>query len=133
METKVIFSAVKTSGSNFNGDNTYDDLVINLGNGFNAESGTFVVPVSGTYRMSFSGQSAFGKYDFTEVYVKKNESNIFHIWDSNEVEKADANNVSYTWLMNLSQGDRVKLWSHNFLHADEKRYHITFTGELIHV
>ena len=82
--------------------------------------------------MSFSGQSAFGKYDYTEVYVKKNESNIFRIWDSNEVEKGDANNVSYTWLMNLNRGDRVKLSSENYLYAVSD-YHVTFTGELIHV
>ena len=58
--TKVIFSAMKgpESGTNFYGDITYDHLVLNLGNGFNIENGIFTVPISGTYRFSFAGQSA---------------------------------------------------------------------------
>ena len=131
-ETKVIFSAVKSSGDNFKGNITFDTLVINLGDGFDAGSGTFVVPTSGTYRLSFSSQSGFDKNDFTEVYVHKNGKTVLTIWDSNESEKGDANNVSYTWLINLTRGDRVNLSSENYLHADT-RYQVTFTGELVHI
>ena len=132
LETKVIFSAVKRSGGNFKGDITYDRLVVNIGGGFDTSSGVFVVPISGVYRLSFSAQSGHRKYEFTDVNVKKNGSLIFHIWDSNEGEKADANNISYTWMMNLSQGDRVNLNSDNHLYADSDNP-VTFTGELIHI
>ena len=132
LETKVIFSAVKASGGNFKGDITYDRLDVSIGGGFDIGSGVFVVPTSGTYRLSFSGQSGLHKYEYTHVNVKKNGSDVFAIWDSNEAEKADANNISYTWMMNLSQGDRVNLSSNNHLNA-ASRYPLTFTGELIHI
>ena len=120
-------------GGNFKGDITYDRLEVSIGGGFDIRSGVFVVPTSGTYRLSFSGQSGAGKYEFTKVLVKKNGADVFAIWDSNEAEKADANNISYTWLMNLTQGDRVNLSSENHLNAKNYRYHLTFTGELIHI
>ena len=132
LETKVIFSAVKNSGLNFAGDITYDRLDVSIGGGFDIRSGVFVVPTSGTYRLSFSGQSGFDKYEYTYVNIKKNGSNVFAIYDSNTAEKADANNLSYTWLMNLSQGDRVNLSSNNHLNV-RSWYPLTFTGELIHI
>ena len=130
METKVIFSAVRTSAGNFKGVITYDTLEINLGNGFNIGCGSFVVPTSGTYRLSFSAQSAFEKYDYTYVYVKKNGRSIFNIWDSNVAD--DGNNLSYTWIMNLRKNDRIKLYSHNHLYASSITP-VTFMGELIHI
>ena len=123
---------MKTSGGTFNGDITFDRLDINIGGGFDIRSGVFVVPTSGTYRLSFSGQSGYQKYEYTHVNVKKNGSRIFAIWDSNDAEKADAKNLSYTWLMNLTQGDRVNLSSHKHLYANSY-FHLTFTGELIHI
>ena len=136
LETKVIFSAVKTrtgnSWGNFKGPITFDNLAINLGEGFDARSGIFTVPTSGTYRFSFSAQSALGKNQFTEVYVKKNGENVLKIWDSNEAEKADANNISYTWMMNLSENDKINLDSVNYLWAHSENP-VTFTGELIYI
>ena len=120
---------MKRSGGNFKGDITYDRLDVNIGGGFDIRSGVFVVPTSGTYRLSFSGQSGLHKYEYTHVNVKKNGSDVFAIWDSNEGEKADANNISYTWMMNLSQGDRVNLSSYNHLNAKNYRYPLTFPGE----
>ena len=120
------------TGGNFKGDITYDRLNVNIGGGFDIGSGVFIVPTSGTYRLSFSGQTGWNKNEFTNIHVKKNGSRIFYIFDSNEADKADANNLSYTWLMNLTQDDRVNLSSYNHLFADGERY-LTFTGELIHI
>merc|ERR1712004_688905 len=111
LETKVIFSAVKNSAGNFKGDITYDRLDVSIGGGFDIGSGVFVVPTAGVYRLSFSAQSGAGKYDHTTVRVKKNGSRILTIWDSNEED--DVNNISYTWVMNLTRGDRVNLYSDN--------------------
>ena len=130
LDTKVIFSAVKTSGRNFQGNITYDNLVVNLGEGFDMGSGTFVVPTSGLYRLTFSAQSAREKYDFTSVYVRKNGEDIFSIWDSNSED--DGNNVSYTWMMHLTKNDRINLDSYKHLYADSNNP-VTFTGELIHI
>ena len=69
LDTKVIFSAEKTKKGNFKGPITYDNLLINLGNGLDIGCGSFVVPTNGLYRFSFSANSAYGKYNFTEVSV----------------------------------------------------------------
>ena len=45
--TKVIFSAVKSSGERFNGDVTYDTSIINVGGGMDLQSGKFKAPISG--------------------------------------------------------------------------------------
>ena len=131
LETKVIFSAVRTRRGNFWGAINYDILTINLGEGFDAGSGIFKVPTSGTYRFSFSAISGLFEYEGTVVGVKKNGEIIFVIRDSNEAEKADANNISYTWMMNLSENDRINLYSREFLWASSNSP-VTFTGELIH-
>jgi len=130
LETKVIFSAVKSSGGNFKGQITYDNLVVNLGEGFDMGSGTFVVPTSGLYRLTFSAQSAYEKYDYTTVYVKKNGEGVFQIWDSNE--EGDGNNLSYTWMQYLNRGDSINLYSSNHLYAGSDNP-VNFTGELIHI
>ena len=52
--------------------------------------------------------------------------------DGNDAEKGDGNNLSYTWMMNLVQGDELTLKSTNYLHASSL-YPLTFTGELIHI
>ena len=93
-------------------------------------SGTFVVPTSGLYRLTFSGQSAYEKYDYTYVNVRKNGETVFLIWDSNAED--DLNNVSYTWMMNLTKNDRINLYSSNLLYVDSSTP-VTFTGELIHI
>ena len=136
MDTKVIFSAVRTrtgnSWGNFKGPITFDNLAINLGEGFDATSGIFTVPTSGTYRFSFSAQSAYRKYGVTTVWVIKNGMEVFYIYDGNDAENGDANNISYTWMMNLSKNDRINLDSRNYLYA--RSYEpVTFTGELIHI
>ena len=98
--------------------------MLNLGNGFN-------VPISGTYRFSFAGQSASSLAGPTYIYIKKNGAKIYNIWDGNGENQRDKN-ISYTWLMNLTQNDKVNLHTYNRLYA-RSDYPVIFTGELIHV
>ena len=119
-------------GGNVNDDLTFDIVDINIGDGFDRTSGFFTVPVSGIYKMSFSGQSGYDKIDFTFIGVYKNGFEMFGIFDSNEAEKADENNVSYTWIMRLIKGDELRLNSDNYLYAS-RTIPLTFAGELIHI
>ena len=128
----MIFNAQKTEGENVIGDLTFDRVDINIGNALDGPSGMFKVPISGTYQMTFSGQSAFYKIDSTKIRVYKNGSDMFHINDGNIAEKANANNVSYIWMMTLVQGDELKLYSDKYLYAYGYNT-LTFTGELIHI
>ena len=136
LNTKVIFNAKKTEGlegfTKVTGDLTFDQVDINIGDGFDGSSGIFKAPLSGIYRMSFSGQSAAYIIDYTQIMVYKNGYPIFFITDGNEAEKADGNNVSYTWIMTLVEGDELKLKSVNYLYANIY-IPLTFAGELIHI
>ena len=133
----MIFNAQKAEGFNVKGFLTFDRVDINIGDGFNGSSGIFNVPVSGIYKLNFSGQSAYERNDVTRVKVYKNGSYILGIWDSNEGKHEmetthDGNNVSYTWIMKLVKGDKLKLYSKSNLYASSNRP-LTFTGELIHI
>ena len=131
LNTKVVFNAQKTDNlGNVKGDLTFDRVDINIGDGFDGSSGIFKVPITGIYKMSFSGQSAHNRnIDYTNIAVYKNASLMFNIYDSNE---PDGNNVSYTWIMRLVKGEDLKMYSYNYLNTG-KYEPLTFTGELIHI
>ena len=94
--------------------------------------GTFTAPVSGIYRLSFTGNSAVGITDNTRIEVRKNGVAMLNIYDSNEAENSDGNNVAAIFMMNLSQNDEVTLYSDKNLYARSVNQ-LIFTGELIHI
>ena len=128
----MIFNAQKTKGANFKGTLTFDQVDINIGDGFDGSSGIFKVPVTGTYKMNFSGQSGRNEINYTFILFYKNGSVMFEISDVDTAENAKGKNVSYTWIMTLVKGDELKLESVNYLcvFSDEP---LTFSGELIHI
>ena len=132
LNTKVIFNAQKTEGGNAKGYLSFDRVDINIGDGFDGSLGIFKVPVTGIYKIHFSGNSAYQTIDFTQIRVYKNGSIMFTIFDGNEAVLADENNVSYTWIMTLVKGDELKLFSVNYLYASST-IPLTFSGELIHI
>ena len=69
--------------------------------------------------------------DYTFVDVIKNGETIFRIYDSNDADRGVGNNISYTWMMNLGENDRINLDSVRDLYASSNSP-VTFTGELIH-
>ena len=133
LNTKVIFQAVRTTGDNNNqGWLWFDKIPINIGGGLDEIGRTFTAPVSGIYRLSFTGNSATHNNDSTRIEVRKNGAPILNIYDGNEAENSNANNVASTWLMNLSQNDEVTLHSDKNLYARSTNQ-LIFTGELIHI
>ena len=74
--------------------------------------------------------SHISRYDYSSILVIKNTEKTLRIYDSNAAERADGNNLSYIWIMEIEQGDTVYLYSVNYLYADSD-YHLTFTGQLI--
>ena len=133
LNTKVIFNAQKTEGGNdVIGYLTFNQVDINIGDGFDGSSGIFKVPVTGIYTMSFSGQSAYDRIDSSGIHIYKNGSEMFRIVDGNTAAYGAENNVSYTWIMRLVKGDELKLNSWHYLYANTYEP-LTFTGELIHI
>ena len=111
----------------------FDKIPINIGGGLDEIGRTFTAPVSGIYRLSFTGNSAtYNNAGNTRIEVRKNGAPILNIYDGNEAENSDANNVASTWLMNLSQNDEVTLHSDKNLYARSTNQ-LIFTGELIHI
>ena len=136
LNTKVIFDAHVTKivlgygdDSGHSGYLTFDQVDIDIGEAF--DGSFFTAPIAGIYKMTFSGQNAMSDIDHTSISVYKNDNRMFGIMDFNvAVEWGD--NVSYTWMMKLDVGDRVKLRSANDLYATSD-FPLTFTGELIHI
>ena len=128
LNTKVIFSGRITEiGAVGPKSLTFNKVDINVGEAF--DGSIFTAPISGIYKMTFSGQSGFQ----IEIVVENNNKKVFHIIDGKKVEYSmHLNNVSYTWMMKLDVGDRVKLRSANDLYATSD-FPLTFTGELIHI
>ena len=134
LNTKVIFFAQVTKNvlgydSGHSGYLTFGQVDIDIGEAF--DGSFFTAPITGIYKMTFSGQNAMSDIDHTSISVYKNDNRMFGIMDYNvAVEWGD--NVSYTWMMKLDVGDRVKLRSANDLYATSD-FPLTFTGELIHI
>ena len=124
LNTKVIFYAMSKLLGKTSGLLTFEEFDINIGGGFLVQS--FTAPISGIYKMTFSGTIAF-ENDKTSIDVRKNGNVMFSF--SNQAEDAY---ISYTWMMELDVGDRVNLWSTNALYATSD-LPMTFTGELIHI
>ena len=128
LNTKVIFSGRITEiGAVGPKSLTFNKVDINVGEAF--DGSIFTAPISGIYKMTFSGQSGFQ----IEIVVENNNKKVFHIIDGKKVEYSmHLNNVSYTWMMKLVEGDKVKLFTWNTLYATNDMP-LTFTGELIHI
>merc|ERR1712004_659334 len=76
---KVIFSAVRKSGSVSIGSIiTYDEIVANVGEGMNPDTGRFKAPLSGIYSFSFSAMTD-SSYPAIHVYIMKNNVRQFAI------------------------------------------------------
>jgi len=105
MSKKVIFSARKTSGSNFNGPITFDTIDVNIGGGMHS-NGKFIAPESGTYGFTFSALTGSGKsHTFANVYKDGNFQN--YIYDGNSA--GNHNNINSSWMMKLAKGQVVHL------------------------
>ena len=75
----VYFSAYLNAGGNIGSDSedfpiTFNNVLLNYGNGFEGESGTFTAPLSGYYSFHFDGrQRSYGSTDIANrVCVYKN-------------------------------------------------------------
>ena len=132
LNTKVIFSAQVTTGYAVTGDLIFDRVDINIGGGFDGPGGVFKVPISGIYKMTFSACTGGGNnLYYANIRVFKNGSDLMLIiFDGNEAD--NENNLSYTWMSHLIQGDELTITTANYLQASEYSP-VTFTGELIHI
>ena len=87
---------------------TFNEVIANIGNGMNPETGVFQVPVSGLYEFSISAESNIDN-SVTTIEVYKNNVYKFRITDLNRSNGKHFNNIAYSWILELIQGETVKL------------------------
>ena len=112
LKPKVIFEARKLdSGSPyFNGNITFDEISLNIGGGMNLNH--FKAPFDGYYRFSFSGTSqSHDTGTETTVRVKRNGISALSIHDGNNAFYADGNNMAFTWIWSLTEGETVSFYA----------------------
>ena len=123
---------------------TYTDVIANVGQGMDPNTGIFEAPVSGIYSFSFSALSdsreALNGYA-TRIKVIKN---LYGAPGSNYFEskfdifqdagtKAFMENLSFSWMMSLYKGDKIHLamntWGAKLLTTDD--HPLYFNGQLL--
>jgi hypothetical protein len=77
----------------------FNEIQLNIGNRFSQETGIFTVPMTGTYRFTFSTPSASADTLYTSIGVNKNGVTYSYIYDGNVADHL--NNISYVWVMFL--------------------------------
>jgi hypothetical protein len=106
----------------------FNKIHLNIGNGFSQETGIFTVPMTGTYRFTFSSESA-RTLSATSIGVNKNGVLYSYIHDGNVAD--NYNNMSYVWVMFLNASDTIQLSvGDNGIYTDSNR-ETTFSGELV--
>ena len=127
-QKKIVFAAYKTSGGDFSGTITYDDVDINEGAGFNKQTGKFRAPEGGTYFFTFSGETGYPK-SWTYVCVYKDGSLHHDIYDGNTADWG--NNINGSWMFSLSKGEEIHLEvTFGKLRANSN-HPVIFTGNLL--
>ena len=139
----VYFSAYLDEGRYIGSDSedfpiTFNHVLLNHGNGFDAESGTFAAPLSGYYSFHFDGRQS--NYETTvttdpsnAVYVYKNSQYMLKMKDSGPAN-SDFQHLHFSFEEKLNRGDRInlKLYEDDWLWADTY-YRISFSGELLYI
>ena len=106
-QPRIVFSAIKKSGDNFNGDVVFDELPIVTNNCFNKNTGTFVAPRTALFVFSVSALSSTINGTATVISVLKNDNLLMKITDGHDQD--NLNNIGFTWIEPMTAGDTLRL------------------------
>nr|XP_019967769.1 PREDICTED: complement C1q-like protein 2 [Paralichthys olivaceus] len=131
---KVAFAAslggnglVKTTSGNK--DLIYRDVLTNVGDAYNPDTGVFTAPIRGVYYIRFTANAPTG-FPMSAVLYKNGASIQLIAHEQASGEGSDTASNGATLL--LEQGDKLKmvLW-HNTQIWDNSNHHSTFSGFLL--
>ncbi len=110
----------------------YQEVIVNIGNGIDGETGVFTAPVDGSYQFSFYAViTADSNGGYVSMWVYKNGEHNLHFTQATEASQA-FNQLSPTWQMLLKKGDQIHLKLHKGVITEiQSPQHPTFIGELI--
>ena len=125
----VAFRVVRTIPVTLRVQITFDIILVNEGNAWNASTNEFIVPYDGIYLFSFSGGIRFQKAPYIELYVS--ETLVRRATGGlSQYFNSGVDILSKTCVLSLEAKDRVlvALNINNYLHSDPTNYQIAFTG-----
>lgn len=138
VNTRVIFGAVKKIGFYVHDLLTFDEEIINVGNGMDIQSGKFKAPVEGYYSFSFSGTAyecprtgCLHYFDGAIVNVYKNEEVLFEFHDFHSEGSGKLRVLSGQWMAKLNEGDTIHLSVDEGYMTTGWSQRIYFTGQLL--
>jgi len=129
IDEKIIFAVVRKTDVAAGQSITFDTVIANIGESMDATSGTFTAKRQGLYMFTFTTVSQDAEKRVL-IQVLKNGAEIFVIEDGNSKNQS---NISYSWMLQLVQGDIITLTNHpsyNGLHGCSNDW-IHFTGQLL--
>ena len=148
----MIFSAVRKGNASLSDDEnsvnpgediTFDDIVTNIGNGMDPESGVFTAPVSGIYSFSLSAIQEFTSSEQLGIVQVLRDGEVeFYIEELNQydITSFDWEGLNHSWMMSLVQNEKVQLkmeegsTSEIFVKTSTKRNSfLWFSGQLLDV
>uniref|UniRef100_A0A3B1JW35 Complement C1q-like protein 2 n=1 Tax=Astyanax mexicanus TaxID=7994 RepID=A0A3B1JW35_ASTMX len=132
--TNVVFSASLRSFGNvgpFKTETTlkYSNVFTNVGKGYDSNTGTFTVPVSGVYLFMFYNHALGAKA--TYLTLTRNGQRVVTTGHHRNTFESSHNGANAITLQ-LRKGDKmcIRLWAENWVFDDDKNY-TTFTGILL--
>ncbi|XP_007253235.3 caprin-2 [Astyanax mexicanus] len=132
--TNVVFSASLRSFGNvgpFKTETTlkYSNVFTNVGKGYDSNTGTFTVPVSGVYLFMFYNHALGAKA--TYLTLTRNGQRVVTTGHHRNTFESSHNGANAITLQ-LMKGDKmcIRLWAENWVFDDDKNY-TTFTGILL--
>lgn len=132
---QVAFSAsLLTSGSGHTGPfSTFTPLVFrnvltNIGNAYNPNTGDFITPVRGAYHFEFH-VAAYGNSHYSSTVLVKNGQHVV-VADENEVRGWSQSSNGATLLLEPNDVVSLRLWVNARVYENQNR-HNTFSGRLL--
>ena len=127
----IVFSAFKTDGTYYKGDylDNYDGFLANYGNSFSLESGIFTSPRNGIFE--FFADATKGDVGFNSLVVEKNNIKILEFNSNQATVAGNDDTLSFSWIVELEQGDTIRLKVSNGRFTAYSYYNWMFNGKFI--
>ena len=131
----IVFSAFKTAGKRYyTGDylDNYDGFLTNYGNSFSLESGIFTSPRQGIFEFSASVAHAYGVIGYNSLWIERNNMEFGILqFNSDAKTSGGGDTLSFSWIMELQQGDTIRLKVSAGEFEAYYEYNWTFNGKFI--